>query len=43
LPVPMMNVLNGGKHADNNVDFQELKARMKLLIPVASWLVPDQR
>src|SRR5262245_56699315 len=23
LPVPMMNVLNGGKHADNNVDFQE--------------------
>jgi enolase len=23
LPVPMFNVLNGGKHADNNVDFQE--------------------
>jgi len=23
LPVPMMNVLNGGRHADNNVDFQE--------------------
>lgn len=23
LPVPMMNVINGGKHADNNVDFQE--------------------
>jgi enolase len=23
LPVPMMNLLNGGKHADNNVDFQE--------------------
>ena len=23
LPVPMMNVLNGGAHADNNVDFQE--------------------
>lgn len=23
LPAPMMNVLNGGKHADNNVDFQE--------------------
>ncbi len=23
LPVPMLNVLNGGKHADNNVDFQE--------------------
>lgn len=23
LPVPMINILNGGKHADNNVDFQE--------------------
>jgi enolase len=23
LPAPMMNILNGGKHADNNVDFQE--------------------
>jgi enolase len=23
LPVPMMNVINGGAHADNNVDFQE--------------------
>lgn len=23
VPVPMMNVLNGGKHADNSVDFQE--------------------
>ncbi len=23
LPVPCMNILNGGKHADNNVDFQE--------------------
>ena len=23
LPLPMMNILNGGKHADNNVDFQE--------------------
>src|SRR5580765_4906307 len=23
LPVPMMNVVNGGKHADNNVDLQE--------------------
>ena len=23
LPVPMMNVLNGGAHADNKVDFQE--------------------
>lgn len=23
LPVPMMNIINGGQHADNNVDFQE--------------------
>ena len=23
LPVPMMNIINGGKHADNNVDLQE--------------------
>jgi enolase 1/2/3 len=23
IPVPMLNVLNGGRHADNNVDFQE--------------------
>ncbi|MCX5659193.1 MAG: phosphopyruvate hydratase [Planctomycetota bacterium] len=23
LPVPMLNILNGGKHADNNIDFQE--------------------
>ncbi|MBI3038769.1 phosphopyruvate hydratase, partial [bacterium] len=23
LPIPMMNILNGGAHADNNVDFQE--------------------
>ena len=29
LPVPMMNVLNGGKHADSNVDFQEF-----LVLPV---------
>ncbi|MCZ6775511.1 MAG: phosphopyruvate hydratase [Ignavibacteria bacterium] len=29
LPVPMMNILNGGKHADNNVDLQEF-----MIIPV---------
>ena len=23
IPIPMMNILNGGKHADNSVDFQE--------------------
>ncbi len=26
LPVPMMNILNGGEHADNNVDLQEFMA-----------------
>ena len=26
LPVPQMNILNGGKHADNNVDLQEFMA-----------------
>ena len=31
LPVPMMNVLNGGEHADNNVDFQEF-----MLAPVGA-------
>jgi enolase len=31
LPVPMMNVLNGGAHADNNVDFQEF-----MLMPVGA-------
>ena len=29
LPVPMMNVLNGGAHADNKVDFQEF-----MVVPV---------
>lgn len=31
LPVPMMNILNGGEHADNNVDIQEF-----MIMPVAS-------
>jgi enolase len=31
LPVPMMNVLNGGVHADNNVDFQEF-----MIMPVGA-------
>lgn len=30
LPVPMMNVINGGAHADNNIDFQEF-----MIIPLA--------
>ena len=31
LPVPMMNILNGGKHADNTVDFQEF-----MIMPVGA-------
>lgn len=27
LPVPMMNLINGGKHADNGIDFQEFMIR----------------
>ncbi len=34
LPVPMMNVLNGGAHADNNVDLQEF-----MIMPVGARLV----
>lgn len=31
LPLPMMNILNGGAHADNNVDFQEF-----MIMPVGA-------
>ena len=31
LPVPMMNIMNGGKHADNNVDLQEF-----MIMPVGA-------
>jgi enolase len=31
LPVPMLNILNGGRHADNNVDFQEF-----MIVPVGA-------
>ncbi|MBL0263478.1 MAG: phosphopyruvate hydratase [Leptospiraceae bacterium] len=31
LPVPMMNIINGGSHADNNVDFQEF-----MIMPVSA-------
>ena len=31
LPVPLMNILNGGKHADNTVDFQEF-----MVVPVGA-------
>jgi len=36
LPVPMMNVLNGGAHADNNVDFQEF-----MIIPAGARCCTD--
>jgi len=36
LPVPMMNILNGGKHADNNVDLQEF-----MCVPVGAATYTD--
>ena len=31
LPIPMMNILNGGSHADNSIDFQEF-----MIMPVGA-------
>src|SRR3546814_13767392 len=31
LPVPMMNIINGGEHADNPIDFQEF-----MIVPVGA-------
>jgi enolase len=36
LPVPMMNVVNGGAHADNNVDMQEF-----MIMPAGAKSLPD--
>lgn len=36
LPVPMMNILNGGQHADNNVDIQEF-----MILPVGAPTFAD--
>ena len=36
LPVPMMNVINGGKHADSNVDMQEF-----MIVPFGARNFPD--
>ena len=36
LPVPMMNILNGGKHSDNNVDFQEF-----MIMPIGAKSFPQ--
>jgi len=37
LPVPFMNVLNGGKHADNNVDIQEF-----MIVPAGASSLPER-
>lgn len=36
LPVPMMNIINGGAHADNNIDFQEF-----MILPVGAPTFSD--
>lgn len=36
LPVPLMNILNGGSHADNNIDFQEF-----MIMPVGAPVFSD--
>ena len=36
LPIPMMNILNGGSHADNNIDFQEF-----MVMPVGADTFSD--
>src|SRR5688572_29168571 len=36
MPVPMMNILNGGSHADNSIDFQEF-----MIMPVGADLFKD--
>ena len=36
MPVPMMNIINGGSHADNNIDFQEF-----MIIPVGASSITE--
>ena len=36
MPVPMMNIINGGEHADNNVDIQEF-----MIIPAGAKSIPE--
>lgn len=36
LPLPMMNILNGGVHADNNIDFQEF-----MIVPFGAKTFPE--
>ena len=34
LPIPMMNILNGGSHADNSIDFQEF-----MVMPIGAYFI----
>ena len=36
LPVPLMNIVNGGEHADNSLDFQEF-----MIVPVGAKSVRE--
>lgn len=36
MPVPMMNILNGGRHADNNIDIQEF-----MIVPVGAQTISE--
>lgn len=36
MPVPMMNILNGGRHADNNIDIQEF-----MIVPVGAATISE--
>lgn len=36
MPVPMMNILNGGRHADNNIDIQEF-----MIVPVGAKTISE--
>lgn len=36
MPVPMMNILNGGRHADNNIDIQEF-----MIVPVGAKSISE--
>ena len=37
LPVPMMNIINGGAHADNSVDMQEFMIAPSLKLCASAW------
>ena len=37
MPVPLMNILNGGSHADNAIDFQEF-----MIMPIGAKTLPER-